>query len=67
MKTSLISIVILAAVVTAAVESGGHYNTSDLPEIVVTPPSNDNRPSDNTVGPNNDNLLGQNRILYGDA
>ncbi|KAE8157541.1 hypothetical protein BDV40DRAFT_305029 [Aspergillus tamarii] len=67
MQVSLVSILILAAVATAAVESGGHYNTSDLPEIVVTPPSNDNRPSDNTVGPNNDSLLSGSRILYGDA
>ncbi|KNG86200.1 hypothetical protein ANOM_005992 [Aspergillus nomiae NRRL 13137] len=66
MKTSVISLIALAAVVAAAgVQPGAHSNTNAVPNIVVSPPGDGNGAIDNTVRPNDNNRLGQYWMQYG--
>ncbi|KAB8264784.1 hypothetical protein BDV32DRAFT_145459 [Aspergillus pseudonomiae] len=66
MKTSVISLIALAAVATAAaVQPGAHSNTNAVPNIVVSPPGDGNGAIDNTVRPNDNNRLGQYWMQYG--
>ncbi|KAE8337943.1 hypothetical protein BDV24DRAFT_166794 [Aspergillus arachidicola] len=65
MKSSLISVILLAAVATASAQPGGPHNTGVIPKIVVSPPSDGNGVVDRTVGPTDANKLGQSGMLYG--
>ncbi|GAB1192586.1 hypothetical protein APSETT444_001779 [Aspergillus pseudonomiae] len=68
MKTSVISLIGLAAVAAAAaVQPGAHSNTNAVPNIVVSPPGDGNGAIDNTVRPNDNNRLGQYWMQYGDT
>ncbi|KAE8382449.1 hypothetical protein BDV26DRAFT_4248 [Aspergillus bertholletiae] len=64
MKSGVFSILVLATSTVVLGRYGSAYNTSDIPEILITPPNDDRVGGHNIIRPHTSNV-GQDKAVYG--